>query len=80
MDVKSPNARIPITVPAQYQRAVPLLQHVSLPSSSVSPDDVVDCVELQTDKPSPANMQIIRYRYSDSPRIKNKGQFIDIWV
>ena len=80
MDVKSANARIPITVPAQYQRAVPLLQHASLSSSPVSPDDIVDCVELQSGKTSPANRQIITYRPSDSPRIKNKGQFIDIWA
>ena len=80
MDVKSPNAQISITVPAQYQRAVPLLQHASLSSSPVSPDDIVDCVELRSGKNSPANRQIITYRPSDSSRIKNKGQFIDIWA
>ena len=71
---------MPITVPAQYQRAVALLKHASLSSSPISPADVVDCVELRTGKQSPTTMQIIRYRPSDSPRIKDRGKFIDIWV
>jgi hypothetical protein len=80
MDVKSPNTEIPVTVPAQYQRAILLLQHVSHPSASVSPDDIVDCVELQSGKTLPAKRQIITYRPSDSPRIRNKGQIIDTWI
>jgi hypothetical protein len=80
MDVKSPNTQISITVPAQYQRAVTLLQQVSHPSAPVSPDDIVDCIELQSGKTSPAKRQIITYRPSDSPLIKDRGKFIDIWV
>jgi len=80
VDVKSPNAQIPILVPAQYQRAFPLLQHVSHTFAPVSPDDVLDCVELQTGKTSLAKRQIITYKHSDSPRIKSKGQIIDTWI
>jgi hypothetical protein len=71
---------MPITVPAHYHRAVTLLQHASIPSAPVSPDDIVDCVELRTGKASPAKRQIITYRLSDSPRIKDRGKLIDIWV
>ena len=80
MDVKLPNTKIYITAPAQYERALPLLQHVSHPAALLSPDEVIDCVELRTGKTSPANKQITRYRPSDSPRIKNKGQIVDTWI
>ena len=80
MDVKSSNTQIIVTVPATYQRAVPLVQQVSLPSSPVSPDDIVDCVELRSGKTSQANRQIIRYSPPDSSRIKEKGKFVDIWA
>jgi hypothetical protein len=80
MDVKSPNNEIAITIPAQYQRAILLLQHASQPSAPVSPDDIVDCVELQSGKTLPAKRQIVTYRPSDSPPIKNKGQIIDTWI
>jgi hypothetical protein len=80
MNVKSPNTLIPINVPAQYQRAVSLLQHASIPSAPFSPDDIVDCVELQSGKTLLAKSKIVTYRPSDSPRIKNKGQIIDTWI
>jgi hypothetical protein len=80
MDVKTPNNEIAIAFPAQYRRAITLLQYVSHPSASVFPDDVVDCVELQSGKTLPAKRQIVAYRPSDSPRIKNKGQIIDTWI
>ena len=80
MDVKSPNNEIAITISAHYQRAILLLQHVSHPSAPVSPDDIVDCVELQSGKTLPAKRQIVAYRSSDSPPNKNKGQIIDTWI
>jgi hypothetical protein len=80
MDVKSPKTQIPITIPAQYQRALPLLWHVSNPSALISPDDIVDCIELQSGKTRPAKREIITYRPLDSPRIKNKGQIVDTWI
>jgi hypothetical protein len=80
MDVKLPNTQIAITVPAPYQRAITSLQQAYLPSSPVSPDDIFDCVELQSVKTSPVNKQIITYRPSDSPQIKKKGQIIDTWI
>ena len=80
MEVKLPNTKICIAVPAQYERALPLLQHVSHPAALLSPDDIIDCVELRTGKASPANKEIIKYRPSDGPQIKNKGQIVDTWV
>ncbi len=80
MDVKLPNTKVYITAPQQYERALPLLQYVSHPATLLSPDDVIDCIELRTGKTSPANKQIIEYRFSDSLRIKNKGQIVDTWI
>ena len=80
MNVKSPNNEIAITVPAQYQRAILLLQPSSHPSAPVSPDDIVDCVELQSGKTLPAKSKIVTYRPSGSPLIRNKGQIIDTWI
>lgn len=79
MDVKSPNTPIPVTVPATYQRAIPL-QKVFPPASPASPDDIVDCVELHGGKTKQVYRQIIRYSPPDSPRLRGKGQFIDIWA
>ena len=75
MDIKPPNTQIPIIVPVAYQRAVRALQSATLHTLPVSPDDIVDCVEIQTGKPSPANTNIIRYKLSDNPHITDKGTF-----
>jgi hypothetical protein len=80
MDVKSPNTKIPIAIPAHYQLAIPLLQHASHPSAPVSTDDIVDCVELRSGRTLPAKRQVVSYRPSDSPPNKNKGQIIDTWI
>lgn len=80
MDVKSPNNEIAVTIPAHYQRAILLLQQASYPSAPVSPDDIVDCVELQSGRTLPAKRQIVTYRPADIPPNKNKGQIIDTWI
>ena len=80
MDVRSPNTQISVTVPAHYQRATTLVQRVSPSITPVSPDDIVDCVELHGGKTKQVYRQIIRYTPPDSPRLKGKGQFIDIWA
>ena len=80
MDVKLQNTQIAVAVPAQYQRAITSLQQAYVPSAPISPDDIFDCVELRSGKTSPVNKQIITYRPSDSPQIKNKGQIIDTWI
>jgi hypothetical protein len=80
MDIKPPNTQIPIIVPAVYQRAVRILQHATLHALPVPPYDVIDYVEIQTGKPSPANTNILRYKTSDNPHIKDKGTFIDTWI
>jgi hypothetical protein len=80
MDVKPPNIQIPIAVPAQYQRTITLLQRAFLPSTTVYPDDVVDCVELKTGKTLLEKRLIINYKPADGPRTKNKGQIIDTWI
>lgn len=80
MDIKSTETQISITVPSQYQRALPLLQHVSHAFAPVSPDDIIDCIELQSGKTRPAKREIIVYGPSDSPRTMNKGQIVDTWI
>ncbi|HYA14299.1 MAG TPA: hypothetical protein VEF33_08165 [Syntrophales bacterium] len=80
MDVKPPNAQIPINVPATYQRTAQILQRAYLQTKPVSPDDIIDCVEIQTGKPSPANTHIIKYKPLNTPLMKDKGSFIDIWI
>jgi len=80
MDVKPPNAQIPINVPATYQRTAQILQRASLQTRLVSPDDIIDCVEIQTGKPSTVNTHIVKYKPSNTPPMKDKGAFIDVWI
>ena len=80
MDIKPPNTQISTIVPAVYQRAVRTLQRAAFQTLPVSPDDIIDCVEINTGKPSPANTNIIRYKPSDNPPTKGKGTLIDILI
>ena len=80
MDIKPLNAQIPITVPVAYQRFVQALQRVPFQASLLSSDDVIDCVELQTGKHSPANTHIPGYKPSGNFPLKDKGTCIDIWA
>ena len=79
MEVKSPNTQLSVIVPATHQRATPALARVAS-IAPVSPDDIVDCVELHGGKTKEVSRQIIRYNPPESPRPKGKGQFIDIWA
>jgi hypothetical protein len=80
MDVKLLNAQSPITVPVAYQRSVQALQRASFQTSLLSSDDVIDCVELQTGKHSPANTYVPGYKPSGNLPLKDKGTCIDIWA
>ena len=79
MEVKSPDTQLSVTVPATYRRPTPLLPRVSS-ITPVSPDDIVDCVELHGGKTKEVSSQIIRYSPPDSLRPRGKGQLIDIWA
>jgi len=79
MDVKPSNAYVPAVVPDVYQRSAPLLRRASHPSSAMSPDDIIDCVEIQTDGHQTTDNCKIGYGPPDKPRMA-KGMFIDIWI
>jgi hypothetical protein len=80
MDIKTPNTQTSITVPVAYQRAVQTLQRTSLPTSPISSDDIIDCVEINTERHSPINTQKPLYKPSDKPGVYGKGTLIDIWI
>lgn len=80
MDIKLPNDQVFITVPVAYQRAVQTLHRTSLPDSPISSDDIIDCVEINTERHSPINAQIPLYKPSDQPPLNSKGTLIDIWI
>ena len=78
MDVKASNAYIPAAIPDVRLRPAPLLQRTSHPSSTMFPDDIIDCVEITMASP-PINSDKIGYGPSDKPRMA-KGKLIDIWI
>ena len=80
MDVKLPNAHISNAVLAPYQRSFHILQHTIPSPPPVSPDDIIDCVEIEMVKPSPANMHITNYKSLNNYPIEEKGTFVDIRI
>jgi hypothetical protein len=80
MDVKPPNAQIPIGDLTPYQRSVRILQRPTLPSLLVFTDNIIDCVEIQTGKHSAASAQIVSYKSLSSHPVKSKGTYIDIRI
>lgn len=80
MDVKPPNNQISTAVPAQYQRSVQILRSPIPRAEPVSPEDIVDCVEIKSESPPPsANRPVIKYGPIDRSR-SDKGAIIDIWI
>jgi hypothetical protein len=69
----------PMNVPAVYQRSDQILRRAFIRITPISPHDIVDHVEIQTDGHSLANEFIIRYKFVDNHPINVKGTFIDIY-
>jgi hypothetical protein len=80
MDIKTPHAQTLITTPVAYQRTVQTLQRTSLPTSPISSDDIIDCVEINTERHSLINTQISLYEPLDKHPLNSKGTLIDIWI
>lgn len=80
MEVKPANAQISIKALAPYQQPVRILHRTTLPSLLVFPDDIIDYVEIETGRHSPAYMQIVNYKSLSNNSIKEKGTFVDIRV
>jgi hypothetical protein len=69
-----------MNVPAVYQRSDQMLQRTFIRVSPVSPNDIADHAEIQTDGHAPANKFIIRYKFLDNYPINVKGTFIDVRI
>jgi len=80
MDVKPPIAQPSIKTLAPYQQTVRILHRTTLPSLLVVPDDIIDCVEIETGRHSPAYTKIVNYKSLSNNPIKEKGTFVDIRV
>jgi hypothetical protein len=80
MNVTSPTAQIHNFTLTKYQQPRQILQRITIPPALVFPDDIIDCVAIETGKPAPANMQIINYTSSIHQLTKEKGTIIDIRV
>jgi hypothetical protein len=72
--------RIPMNAPAVYQRSDQMLRRAFISVSPVSPNDIVDHIEIQTDVHSPAKEFMIRYKFVDNHPINVRGTFIDIHI
>jgi hypothetical protein len=81
MDVKASNAYIPAAASDVYLRPAPLLQKASRPAAVLSPDDIIDCVEIRAGGHPPMHTEKGGFGYgaSDKPQT-TKGVLIDLWI
>lgn len=79
MDVKPTPIAIPSAVPASYQRSVRMPQRAVPLTSPVSPDDVVDCVEIRSGEIPAAKDTAPPYGAPEKPS-QTKGTLIDIRI
>jgi len=80
MDIKQANAEISIKALAPYQRQIWILHRTTMPSLPVYPDDIIDSVELEKGRHSPAYTQIANYKSLSNNPIKEKGTIVNIWI
>ena len=79
MDVNPPNNQISSPFPVLCHRPVKILRSPIPLTVPVSPDDIVECVEIKTENsPSSENRHVIKYGPGDRLRT-DKGAIIDIW-
>jgi hypothetical protein len=72
--------RRPMNVPAVYQRSDQMLRRAFISVSPVSPHDIADHIETQTDEHSPAKEFMIRYRFVNDHPTNVRGTSIDIYI
>jgi hypothetical protein len=75
MDIKLTNTQVPTT----YQRPLLVLQPVASRTVPVSADDIIDCVEIRTERREQPKNRTVQYTLSDNTR-KEKGTLIDLWI
>jgi hypothetical protein len=75
MDLKLTNTQVPTT----YQRPLLVLQPVASRTVPVSADDIIDCVEIRTERREQPKNRTVQYTLSDNTR-KEKGTLIDLWI
>jgi len=79
MNVKPTPIAIPSAVPASYERPVRMPQRAVPLTGPVSPDDVVDCVEIRSGEIPAAKDPSPLYATPEKPS-KTKGTLIDIRI
>jgi hypothetical protein len=75
MDLKLTNTQVPTT----YQRPLLILQPVASRAVPLSADDIIDCVEIRTERREQPKNRTVQYTLSDNTR-KEKGTLIDLWI
>ena len=80
MDIKPANAEVSIKALAPYRRQVWILSRTTMPSLPVYPEDIIDTVELDKGRHSPAYTQIVNYKSLSNNPVKEKGTFVDVWI
>jgi hypothetical protein len=75
MDVQSSTSQLP----ALYQRPAPSLMESRPYVPSLYPEDIVDCIEIRTERISPAKTEVTHYVSFASPVIE-KGSLIDLFI
>jgi hypothetical protein len=75
MDVQSSTSRLP----ALYRGHVPSLSESMPYVPSLYPEDIVDCIEIRTERISPVKKPMTHYISVTSPIIE-KGSLIDLFV
>ncbi len=79
MNVKPTSVTIPTAVPASYERPVRMPQQATPLTDPVSPDDVVDCVEIRNGEAPAAKSASLCYGTTEKPSMM-KGTLIDIRI
>ena len=80
MDIKPPVNQIHIYDLTKCQRSYKIPQFIAVSSSPVFADDIIDCIEIETVKRSPANKKIFNYKSLSNHLVTKKGVFIDILI
>jgi hypothetical protein len=80
MDVKPSTLYPPVPVREAYRRPAALLPRSPQPAAVISSEDVIDCVEVQSDGyQTPTGLETLYGKHIDKHLIV-KGKLIDLWI